>query len=64
MKNGSLVEYYKDNFSLHKYHNYSLTELDNMLPWERLILIDQIKANIQAETERAKIQALERAAAQ
>lgn len=27
----------KTNFGLHKYHHYSVTELEMMLPWERKI---------------------------
>jgi hypothetical protein len=29
--------YYKQNFAMIQHHNWSLTELENMLPWEREI---------------------------
>ena len=31
----SLNNYYKSNFALMQHHKYSLTELENMMPWER-----------------------------
>ena len=34
-----LESYYKINFSLMQYHKYSLTELENMMPWERDVYI-------------------------
>lgn len=33
------MNYYQTNFSLMQFHQYSLTELDNMLPWEREIYV-------------------------
>ena len=54
-----MVDYYKTGFSLHKYHGYSSEELDNQMPWERLILIDQIKAVLKEEADRLKQQQLE-----
>ncbi len=32
----------KMNFGLHKYHNYSMTELEEMLPFERKIYVAQV----------------------
>jgi len=29
--------YYKQNFAMIQHHNWSLTELENMMPWEREI---------------------------
>tara|TARA_R110000851_G_scaffold151491_1_gene292711 strand:- start:636 stop:815 length:180 start_codon:yes stop_codon:yes gene_type:complete len=43
MINDSLEEYYRMNFNLKEYYKYSLTELDSMLPWERIIYIMQVK---------------------
>ena len=33
----NLTNYYKMNFSMMQYHKYSLTELEEMLPFEREI---------------------------
>ena len=37
-----------------QHHNYSLTELDNMLPWEREIYVALLKEWIKEENERIK----------
>tara|TARA_R100000742_G_C4276292_1_gene97254 strand:+ start:278 stop:436 length:159 start_codon:yes stop_codon:yes gene_type:complete len=34
-----LEEYYQTNFALMQHHKYSLTELDNMMPWERIVYL-------------------------
>ena len=33
MAHEDLVSYYKLNFALMQHHKYSLTELENMIPW-------------------------------
>ena len=35
-----------------QHHNYSLTELDNMMPWEREIYIGLLEEYIKKENER------------
>ncbi len=37
-------------------HGYSLTELDNMLPWEREIYVALLVEHIKEENERNKAQ--------
>ena len=37
-----------------QYHKYSLTELDNMIPWEREIYLSLLVKFIQDENERIK----------
>jgi|TARA_B110000908_G_scaffold15257_1_gene17406 hypothetical protein len=37
-----------------KHHNFSLTELDDMLPWEREMYVTLVKQHIEEENERAK----------
>jgi hypothetical protein len=39
-----------------QHHKYSLTELDNMLPWERNIYIDLLVKYLEEEKERIKLQ--------
>ena len=36
------------------HHKYSLTELEEMLPWEREIYVGLLKQHIQEENERIK----------
>ena len=44
-----LASYYKLNFSLMQYHKYSLTEIENMMPWERDIYLALLKDYIESE---------------
>ncbi len=39
-----------------QHHGYSLTELDNMVPWEREIYVALLKNYIEEENERLKQQ--------
>jgi hypothetical protein len=39
-----------------QHHQYSLTELDNMLPWERQIYVSLLHEHIKKENERIKKQ--------
>ena len=45
----NLEAYYRINFSLMQYHKYSLTELENMMPWERDIYLTLLKNYIETE---------------
>jgi hypothetical protein len=35
-----------------QHHNYSLTDLENMLPWEREIYVDMLITYIKEENEK------------
>lgn len=37
-----------------QHHKYSLTELDEMMPWEREIYLNLLMKHLQEEKERAK----------
>lgn len=37
-----------------QHHGYSLTELDNMMPWEREIYLTLLQEHIKKEEEEAK----------
>lgn len=37
-----------------QHYNYSLTELDNMMPWEREIYVGMLKQHVEEENERMK----------
>tara|TARA_B100001113_G_scaffold88194_1_gene70473 strand:- start:6208 stop:6393 length:186 start_codon:yes stop_codon:yes gene_type:complete len=50
----SLENYYKTNFALMQHHKYSLTELENMIPWERDVYVNLLIAHIQEEERRQK----------
>tara|TARA_Y100001934_G_C12187943_1_gene694914 strand:- start:374 stop:529 length:156 start_codon:yes stop_codon:yes gene_type:complete len=44
------------NFSMMQHHKYSLTELENMVPWERQVYIALLSKHIAEENERIKRQ--------
>jgi hypothetical protein len=52
----TLANYYKTNFSLIQHHHYSLSELEDMLPWERDIYIAMLLQYIEEETRKQKEQ--------
>jgi hypothetical protein len=45
---------FKTNFALMQHHKYSLTELENMIPWEREIYVALLIDWIKEEEERQK----------
>ena len=54
LSHDSLVNHYKTNFAMMQHHKYSLTELENMIPWEREIYITLLLDWIKKEEERQK----------
>lgn len=49
MAHESLASYYRINFALLQHHKYSLTDLENMLPWEREIYVSLLQQYIEEE---------------
>ena len=49
MAHEDLASYFKLNFALMQHHKYSLTELENMMPWEREIYLALLKDYIESE---------------
>ena len=49
-----LESYFKLNFSLMQHHKYSLTEIENMMPWERDIYVGLLNQWIEDENLKAK----------
>ena len=54
MAHTSLESYYKTNFALIQHHKYSLTELENMIPWEREIYVTLLQNHIEEENLKAQ----------
>tara|TARA_R110000772_G_scaffold99174_1_gene198794 strand:+ start:72617 stop:72820 length:204 start_codon:yes stop_codon:yes gene_type:complete len=48
----NLVNWYKTNFNLMQFHKYSLSDLENMIPWERHLYIDLLKDHVKKENDR------------
>ena len=49
MSHTSLESYYKTTFQLMQHHKYSLTELENMLPWEKEVYITLLSQYIEEQ---------------
>lgn len=45
---------YQLNFALMQYHNYSLTEIENMIPFERDIYVVMLQQYLKEREEKAK----------
>ncbi len=54
MAHENLESYYKVNFALMQHHKYSLTELENMIPWEREVYLTFLQQYIEEENLKAK----------
>jgi len=52
----SLMNYYKTNFALMQHHKYSLSELEDMMPWERDVYVNLLIAYLNEEERRRKQQ--------
>ncbi len=44
----------KTNFALMQHHKYSLTELENMMPWEREVYVTLLVQYLEEEKEKQK----------
>jgi len=47
-----LENYYKLNFALMQYHKYSLTEIENMMPWERDVYVMLLEQHLEEERQK------------
>jgi|TARA_B100000700_G_scaffold214595_1_gene235918 hypothetical protein len=52
----SLENYFRLNFALMQYHKYSLTEIENMMPWERDIYVGLLQQHLEEEELKRKQQ--------
>ncbi len=54
MSHMDLEAYYRINFALMQFHKYSLTEIENMIPWERDIYLSLLRQHIEEENLKAQ----------
>ncbi len=54
MAHEDLESYFKTNFALIQHHKYSLTELENMIPWEREVYLTLLQQFIEEENLKAQ----------
>jgi len=52
----NLESYFRLNFALMQYHKYSLTEIENMMPWERDIYVGLLQQHLEEEELKRKQQ--------
>lgn len=52
----NLGNMYQTNFAMMHHHKYSLTELEDMMPWEREIYVTLLLNHLKEENERLKQQ--------
>lgn len=56
LRDENLRSYYITNFALMQHHGYSLTELEQMIPWERAMYIALVAKHVKEENERLKLE--------
>jgi len=56
----SLRAYYSNMFTLTHQYKYTLTELENMIPFERDMYVGMVNSWVKEETERLKAKNLEK----
>lgn len=54
MSHNRLANYYKLTFQLIQHHGYSLTEIENMIPFERDIYVGLLQNYLEDEKERLR----------
>jgi hypothetical protein len=47
-----LESYFRINFALMQFHKYSLTEIENLMPWERDIYVTLLKNHLDEEEQK------------
>jgi|TARA_B100001059_G_scaffold236592_1_gene288052 hypothetical protein len=54
MAHMNLESFFRINFALMQYHKYSLTDIENMMPWERDVYILLLEQHLKDEEQKAK----------
>ena len=56
LSHDNLMNHYQTNFAMMQHHKYSLSELNEMMPWEREIYVALLVEHIKEENDKAKKQ--------
>jgi len=54
LTHNDLSAFYKTNFSLLQHHKYSLSEIEDLIPWEREVYINLLISYLKEEQDKAK----------
>ena len=60
MMHNSLIAYYEKIFALKQYHSWTLTEVENLLPWELDVMISLLNNYIETIDAQKKQASLNR----
>jgi hypothetical protein len=52
MSHNSLANYYQLNFALIQHHKYSLSEIENLIPFEREIYVTMLTQLLEEQAEK------------
>lgn len=52
MAHMELESYFRINFALMQFHKYSLTEIENMMPWERDVYVMLLEQHLEEEKQK------------
>ena len=53
MMHDSLANMLETNFAMMQHHKYPLSEIENMLPWERRVYIEMLINHVKEENEKS-----------
>ena len=48
----SLESYYETNFSMIQHHKWSLTEIENLIPWERDVYVQMLSDHLKEQNKK------------
>jgi hypothetical protein len=51
MTQDNLLNFFQTNFAMIHHHKYSLSDIEDMIPWERQVFIDLLKQLIKQQEE-------------
>jgi len=51
----SLAAYYEINFALMQHHKYSLSDINEMIPWEREVYLNYLKQWLEKQKEEQQL---------
>ena len=57
LSHDNLITYYKTNYQLMQNHNWTISDIDNMIPWEREIYVTMLVEDLKAQREEQQRQA-------
>ena len=52
-----MLSYFEANFQMMQHHKYSLSEIDNLIPWEKEVYIDMLIEHLKEEKQRQEQEA-------